>query len=387
MRGHVRRSGDDRWCYVVDLPRGQDGKRRQKWVRGFRTKKEAERELARVIRDLDTGRDPFPAKIIVRDYLESWLDESSTRLRPRVFASYRRIVDSRIVPVIGDVRLNTLKPAHIQRVLTTATAARLAPRSVNQVRAVLSSAMRSAVELGLIPYNPVAATRPPRAERPTLAIPDAAGLHALVEAARGTIWEPAVLLAVGTGARRSEILALRWCDVDLEAGKVRITRGLHGIRTPGGGSELVFADPKTTRSRREVALPPSTVEGLRMWRKSQQERRLAIGPKWVASDLVCDNGEGGPCNPDSFTHAFKRLARRAGLAPGIRLHDVRHGVATVLLERGVHPAIASAMLGHASESFTMSQYQHVTDRMTGLAATALEEALLRPGPTPDLVAR
>ena len=132
------------------------------------------------------------------------------------------------------------------------------------------------------------------------------------------------------------------------------------------------------------------MEALRVWRRSQQERRLAIGPKWVATDLICDNGEGGPCNPDSSTHAFKRLARRAGLAPGIRLHDVRHGVATVLLEHGVHPAIASAMLGHASESFTMSQYQHVTDRMTDLAATALEGALRQASSKAsgvDLVAR
>ena len=92
-------------------------------------------------------------------------------------------------------------------------------------------------------------------------------------------------------------------------------------------------------------------------------------------DLVCDRGDGEPIDPSTFTHAFKRLAKEAGIPPEVRLHDARHGVATAMLEHNVHPAIASAVLGHASESFTMSTYQHVTPRMTETAAEVLDEVL------------
>lgn len=196
----------------------------------------------------------------------------------------------------------------------------------------------------------------------------------LIRAARGERWEPAVLLAATTGARRSEVLALRWSDVDLDTAKARITRGLHLVRDAEGG-RLIYTDPKTNRGRREISLPPTAVVGLRRWRQAQVQRRLAIGAAWIDDDLICDRGDGGPCDPDSLTRAFPRLAKKAGLPAGIRLHDVRHGVATAFLEQGLHPAIASAALGHSSEAFTMSQYQHVSDRMTEKAAVAIEAAL------------
>ena len=134
-------------------------------------------------------------------------------------------------------------------------------------------------------------------------------------------------------------------------------------------------EPKTDRAGREVALPVAAVAGLRRFRQEQATRRLALGPGWAALDLVCERGDGRPLDPDAFTHAFKRLATRVGLDPQMRLHDTRHGVATTLLGKGVHPAIASAVLGHASPAFTMSCYQHVLDGMTATAATALGEAL------------
>jgi integrase len=248
----------------------------------------------------------------------------------------------------------------------------LSARTVVQARAVVGAAFRQAVAWGLIPANPVTATRPPRASRPALEVPNAAGLRRLIDAAVGSPWEVPILLAATTGARRGEILALRWSDLDLETGRLRVVRTLqHGENT----GELVFLDPKTDRARRQLSLPPLAVERLRRHRVEQAERRLLIGSGWPDGDLVCDRGDGQPFRPDAFTRAFKRYAAQAGLPPETRLHDARHAVATTMLATGVHPAIASAVLGHSSPGFTMSTYQHVVDGMTDQAATALGDAL------------
>ena len=126
----------------------------------------------------------------------------------------------------------------------------------------------------------------------------------------------------------------------------------------------MFTEPKTDRARREITLTQLAVVRLRSWRAEQVARRLRLGAAWADLDLVCDRGDGGPVDPDAFGKAFRRIAKEAGLSPETRLHDLRHAVATTLLDRGVHPAIASAVLGHASTSFTMDTYSHVIESMT-----------------------
>lgn len=149
---------------------------------------------------------------------------------------------------------------------------------------------------------------------------------------------------------------------------------------------MVFTPLKTKRSRRQVQLPHFALERMRRHRREQLKRRTTLGPEWkdpidqrgLPVDLVCERGDGLPLYPDSFTHAFRRLARRAGLHPSTRLHDVRHAVATELGRRGVHPVIVSAVLGHASPAFTVSVYQHAWQEGLGEVAAALEAALRPP---------
>ncbi len=156
----------------------------------------------------------------------------------------------------------------------------------------------------------------------------------------GTMWEVPVFLAAYTGARRGEVLAIRWSDIDWDRGRLRITRSLERI-----DGEFRFKEPKKKRSRREVALPSSALERLRQYRAAQSERRLAAGSAWNdGGGLVCDRGDGRPLDSDAFSKAFKRLGRQVGV-PQTRLHDLRHAEATTLMERGVHPAVVSKTLG------------------------------------------
>lgn len=370
MRGTVIRR-KKRWSFVVDVGRDENGKRQRKWRSGFATKKEAQAALSQFIVRLEQGADPFPEQLTYQQFFSRWADHQATQVRPMTLARYLAIARDDILPVIGNTKMERLRPAHIQGVLDRMAERGLSPRTIGQGRAVMSSSFGRAVAWGLIPSNPVQAVRPPKAERPKLEIPTNAQLQALMATSKGTVWEIPLLLACTTGARRSEVMGLRWRDVDTLRGRVHITQGL--VKTEGG-HRAVMMDPKTQRARREIVLPPFVAARLRTYKQEQNERRLALGPEWQDLDLLCDRGDGAALWPDAMTRAFRRLAAQAGLSPKTRLHDIRHAFATTMLSGDVHPAIASAVLGHASASFTMNTYQHIVDGMTEKAAAVIDAA-------------
>lgn len=403
MTGHVRRHGAG-WAYVIDVERhpaqrcrscrrrqwvergelttcpkcgGQmeepRRERRQRWHGGYKTKKAAEKELREALGRQEGGDDPFPASITFRDYVPRWEahKRASGKVRAITMHRYQQLLDQNVLPHLGGLALQRIRPAHVQVVLDEMAEQGYAPATIRQARAVISSVFSTAVAGGLVRYNPATAAQGPKVERPDLAVPTSAQVAALMEAAEDTPWAVPIVLAAVTGARRSEVLAVEWKAVDLEDGRVRITRNLQRVR----GEGLRFFPPKSKRSRRELVLPGFVLPRLRSHRAEQAQRRLLLGEGWQDHDLVCERGDGMPLDPDAFSHAFKRLGRKAGLHPDTRLHDCRHGFATTLLERGVDPAITSAVLGHSSTYFTADVYQHVSNRLAGLAAEAIGEAL------------
>lgn len=295
------------------------------------------------------------------DYLTRWLGYQALRVRPSTHKREADLLRLHVIPVIGHLRLDRIRPGHVQLVIDSMLDHGLAPGTTVRARSVLGNAMHRAVAWGLIPASPVGVVSPPRPERPRLEVPTPAELLRLIEAARDTRWEIPVLLAATTGARRGEVLAVRWSDLDLHTGRLRITGSRQCV---DGRAERV--DPKTDRARRQVTLSAFALEHLRAHKKQQAELRLFLG-YWHAGDHICERG-GELVNPDAFSAAFKGIAARAGLPRAMRLHDVRHGVATAWLAQGLHPAIASAALGHASPAFTMSVYQHVVDGLSDRAA-------------------
>ncbi|MGH2653339.1 MAG: tyrosine-type recombinase/integrase [Actinomycetota bacterium] len=323
------------------------------------------------------------------DHLSRWVEYQGARgIRPRTLEGYRGYIHREILPLIGGVELSKLRPDHVRAVLTRMQQRGLSTATIAQVRWVLGSALRQAVEDGLITVNPVTAVKRPRVKRAELHWPTPTQLVALVEASRGTVWEVPILLAAVTGARRSEILGISWEDVDLRVGTIFIRRGVQPARHHPGNDPVTFTPLKTKRSHRCVQLPSFALELIRRHRRDQLESRTALGQAWhdpldelgqpVA--LVCDRGDGFFLYPDSFTHAFKRIARQAGIHPSTRLHDIRHAVATELGRRGVHPVIVSAVLGHASPAFTVAVYQHAWPEGPAEAAAALEAVLRSQAP-------
>ena len=406
MRGHVTKRGERRYAFVVDVD-GQRAQRcadcnrrtwverdrpaqacqcggtlgnprperRQVWRSGFTTKRAADQALREYLVSMDKGADPFPQDVDLRTWAERWqAGEAFTKLRPRTRGRYAQVMADVWLAELGTMRVDRIRPRHLRTVLDGIGASGTSPSSVTEAKAIVSSCLARAVDLGLIDVNPAAGVRTSGGRRRTLVVPDAEAATALLRAVEGGTWEVPLALAAYTGMRRSEVLGLRWSCVDLEQQTIRVGEGLHRIRD-AGGSRLGFLPTKSAMSEREIVIASGLADRLRKHRAAQLERRLRLGPAWQDLDLVCDRGDGGPFDPDSFSTGFRRAVIKAELPAGIRLHDVRHGVATELLKQGVDPKIVSAMLGHSTVSFTQDQYQHVLRSMTAPAAEALNRAL------------
>ena len=370
MRGHIQRRGNS---YRIAVSAGFDpvtGKRRQifRTVRG--TKREAERELVRLLREADQGTIADSGRLTVAEYLtDQWLPHMAQRVRPRTHLRYGQLIQQHVVPRIGSLSLRKLRPSHIQSVIDRILADGLAPRTALHAFRVLSEALRQAVRWQLLAVNPATAIQPPRPGRYQVVVPDSQVVGRILELARGTRLYVLLVVAAGTGMRRGEVLGLKWSNVDLDARLARVVVSLERA-----GREMHFAEPKTQRARRTVALPPFVIEDLRRHRREQAERRLLAGLAWQDLNLVADRGDGGPIDPDAFSAAFATLAEKAG-CPDVRLHDLRHAYATRLLEANVHPKIVSEALGHSTVGFTLDVYSHVVPSLQEHAARAIEEAL------------
>lgn len=405
MKGHVRKRGTA-WAFVVDVD-GQRAQRceacgarswverrsieacpkcsgamsearaerRQVWRSGFPTKRAAEQELRSYLVDVESGRDPFPADTDLRTWADQWRSsETFGRLRPRTRARYAQVLEDWWLDQLGPMAVTSIRPRHVRQVLDAMAGDGVSERSISEGKAILSSCLARAVDVGLIDANPCAGVRTSVGRRRRYVVPTADQARRLLEQVEGGTWEIPLALATYTGMRRSEVLGLRWVDVDLDERVIRVRQGLHAVRD-NDGSRLVFLPPKTETSEREFVIGDGLVRRLRRWKVEQLERRLIVGTAWQDHDLVCERGDGAPVHPDSFSTGFQRACAAAKMPPGMRLHDVRHSVATTLLAEGVDPKIVSAMLGHSTVSFTQDQYQHVLKGMTSAAADALDQAL------------
>ena len=226
---------------------------------------------------------------------------------------------------------------------------------------------------GLVGRNMAQAVAPPRPHKTEIRTLDPTGLYTLLEAAKDTPYYTLFLLAAHTGMRRSELLGLRWKDVDLDMATLSVTQVMHRLK----GGRVVYDEPKTANSRRLVALTPASVLALRAHSERQEAHRALLGIALSEDSLVFSYPDGSPPVPDRVTWAFATLVRKLGLGH-IRFHDLRHTHATLMLRQGVHPKIVSERLGHSTVSITLDTYSHVTPGLQEAAANGFEEGLTGP---------
>lgn len=363
------------WTVVVDLPRDPvTGKRRQKRI-SAKTKKEAERLAAQAIHAIDNGNFADSGKQTVADYLEHWLDTYARgACKPTTYDRYASLIRTHIIPAIGHLKLDKLTPMHLTQLYRQkldggrldGKPGGLSARTVRYIHATLHEALHHAMRWGLVVRNVADVVDPPALARKDMQTWDVTQSDAFLSAAEGSRYYPVFALAILTGLRRGELLALRWQDVDLERGELTVRQTL--IDRNG---RLEFSTPKTHRSRRSVALPDSAVALLRQHKARQNQERLTAGEAWAALDLVFATELGKPLHPRNLFRAFRQITKQAGV-PVIRFHDLRHSHATLLFAAGTHPKVVSERLGHATISITLDTYSHVLPGMQKDAVTQLD---------------
>ena len=340
------------------------------------TKRDAEKALAEAIHLRDTGLDVLPSKMTVGSYLLRWIrDYAATNVAASTFVRYESIVRKHLLPELGMVPLEDLRPAHIQAAYAhflgghgTADSERpLSVRTVLQHHRVLREALRHAVQWQLLSRNPADAVVPPRPEISELEILDTDAAQILLRSLAGTELYPLVFIALATAARQGELLGLKWSDLDLSTGVMRISRTLQRL----AGRGVYIGQPKTHRSRRPIALSQSTIEVLRRHRQDQVATRLLEGAQYVDQDFVFATRLGQPLTADHVRRRFAKALSSIGLAK-LRFHDLRHTSATMMLSAGVNPKIVSERLGHATVSITLDIYSHVLPDMQRAAAETLD---------------
>jgi len=376
-KGHIRPRGRGAWELKYDV--GTDpatGRRVTKYrtVRG--AKRDAQRELRNILTAIEDGTLTDPGKLTVGGWLQQWLDEAQHTVAPKTLQRYREIVELHLTPALGLIPLGKLQPAHIQAYYSQALASGrrdglggLSPQTVVHHNRVLHRAMRRARALRLVPGNPVEDVSKPKVDRPEIEVMEPTEAVKLLATARSTRMYTIILVALGTGLRRGEVLGLRWSDVSLERRTLTVAQSLEQVK-----GQLRFKVPKTRRSRRTIILSPSLVEELQAHHVRQAAERLALGMGRDPAALVFSRIDGDPVQPDSVTKMFARIVARAGVRP-ISFHALRHTHATDLLRAGVHPKIASERLGHASIAITMDTYSHAIPGLQEDAAQRIDAAL------------
>ncbi len=379
MKGHIRQRSKGSWTIVVDVGRDPEtGKRQQQWHTVKGTKRNAQKMLNEILVAMDKGTYVKPNRLTLGEWLGQWLDSYVVmHTTPRTQESYHSIIHIHLLPSLGSIPLHQLRPQHIQsyyaRALVSGRANQkggLSARSVLYHHRILSEALSHAVRMGVVVRNAADLVDPPRPPRAKIATLIPEEVRKFLDAAQETSYYVFFSTLLYTGLRRGELLALRWRNLDLAMGSLSVVETAFKLRD----GEYVISQPKTPHSRRTVSLSLSLVTLIRVYRADHELLRIQLGDTLKDDDFVFMQPDGSPLSPNAVTLAFRRIIRKAGLNH-IRVHDLRHTHATLMLKAGVHPKIVSERLGHAGVGITLDIYSHVLPGLQEAAAEKFDRIL------------
>jgi integrase len=371
-RGHgdggIDQRGENRWRLRWRV----DGKRYSKSFEG--TRKEAQAELRRLLKTADDGTHVAPDKQTVADYLRDWLD-NDTGLSPKTLERYRQLAERQIMPHLGTVPLQKLRPAQIDAWHSALLKSGLHPRTVGHAHRVLHRGLERAVKLEIASRNVAHVVKPPRVEYEEVEILTTDQVGDVVSRLDGHPLHPIVVFALSSGCRRGEICALTWGAVDLDKGSVKIEQSLE--ETAAG---LRVKPPKSKAGRRSVSLPPHAVEVLRGCYRQQIELRLQLGiaGRPGAEDWVFPGSLDGsqPYPPDKLSRDWGNVVRDRKL-PRVMFHALRHTHASALIASGQDVVSVSKRIGHSSPAITLRVYSHLFSTAGDAAAAQAIERMFQ----------
>jgi integrase len=335
-----------------------------------KTEKDLRARLKEAQRALDDGLPVPDRRESVGGFLDGWLEHiEHTERSSATVTNYRDMVRYYIAPVVGRVKLAELAPRHVEKMQRDIIKSGKSARTARLARSVLRAALRHAERHGLVARNVAALAEPVKAEHNEKKSMTVAQVRKLLAAAEGTRDEAAIVLLVTLGLRRGELLGLKWSDMNLKAGTIRVTRALK--RTNDG---LEASDTKTARSARTLQLPPLAVRSLKAHKARQAAEQMKAGEHWVGGDWIITNAWGGPMDPDNFRHRFTALCDEAKIGHWSP-HAARHTAGSLMFEHGADLKVVSEALGHSSIRVTADVYAHLLPERSGEAARAMDRAL------------
>lgn len=356
MPGHLEKRGDKSWYIIVEAGRDPITKKRKRIKQSFQGKKgDAEKEMARLVTELEKGTYIEPGKTTVSEYLLWWVEQHSIgkNLAPKTIVSYRQIITLHLIPALGNIPLSKLQPMHIQQFVNQMLQKR-SPRTVAYNLTVLKQALKHAVQKWrLIPYNPTDAVERPSYRRVKFQALSIEEVEVFLNKVRDHKDYPIIYTALYTGMRQGELLGLHWDDVDLNRGVIKVQRTAQWVT----GLGRIEKPPKTEAGRREVDLPATVINLFRETKKQQAENRLFMADKYQDNNLVFCQGNGKAIDNSNLTRRFRRLADAKGYED-LRFHDLRHTHASLMLAAGEQLHVVQQRLGHEKPSTTADIYGH-----------------------------
>jgi integrase len=378
MRGHlIRGRVEGVWYLRFDLARTADGKRCQRRETFRGTKAEAQSRLRARLTEIESGS-VAAERLFMKDVVQRWLSSRERQVGAKTFHRYKQIAEQYVIPEIGAIRAEKLRPIHIESALaswrTTVIAGKktereLSDRSIRHHFDTLRALCRWAVRMSLLVKNPCEAVTPPRWQQKEMRILEPGDFLKLMEVAKGTELEIPIIVFVGTGLRRGELFGLKWNDVDLEQARLTVRRSIEIV-----GRERREKPPKTARSARTISLAPFVVEAFRRQHREQAERRLSLGLGAKGDGYIFDRPDCSSWDPELFGWRFADLVRRKKL-PKVRLHDLRHSYATFMLAAGADLKSISTSLGHSTIAVTANVYAHMTESLQRQHSDRLQDSI------------
>ncbi|SFA83026.1 Site-specific recombinase XerD [Lentibacillus halodurans] len=353
--GSVRKDKTS-WYYVIEMGKGINGKRKQKKKRGFKTKKEAHKAMTEMLHELNSGTYVEPKKITMNEFLSEWLKNKQLTVGENTYLKYSRTVNSHVIPYIGEIMLPDLSAMHVQQLYHTLSQEKgLSNDNIRNVHKFLSQALKQGVKFEYIPKNVTEFIELPKVQKKEVEVWDLDEVQHFLEVTKTNRYYIVYQIAINTGMRQSEILGLRWKDIDFDRGVLNVRQTLSHF------GELKNST-KTAAGARTIALPDQLMHELNKHKVNQAKEKLKSGTFYSDHGLVIATQEGTPLHPRNLLRNFYAQIKKANLKK-ISFHDLRHTHASLLLKQGAHPKVVSERLGHADTRMTLDTYSHLLPNM------------------------
>ena len=349
IREKKTKAGEIRYQITVEGGRDElTGKRIRVFKNISGSKREAKALMHKMITEMEQGMITQKSNKKVRDWMDEWLDNYLPNIEETTRVGYKTKIRCYIKPAIGDIFLKSLRTEHIQRMVNDMNNRGLSPKNIRDTFNNVNAAMKKAVKVRLIPYNPCEAVELPKLKKYRANVYPPEMIQKLLDVAQGTDMYLPVFLLVMVGLRRGELLALRWEDIDFKNNVLKVRSNM-----VNGEDGCVIKAPKSEAGIRDIHLGKDVMEVLKIAKAQYLQDMFASGAYFQRLNFVVHQEDGSPIKPDSMTRKWSRFLEANNL-PKIRLHDLRHSNATALIQAGVNPRVVQQRLGHSDVNITLN---------------------------------